>query len=586
MTDTTATRKHERPAQAHGKHEKGGRDRSGAKPFLILAIVLSATFMQLLDVSIVNVATFSIQKSLHASYSDVQLVLAGYQLAFACTLITGGRLGDIFGRRRTFLIGMAGFTLSSALCGAAVSPDMLTVSRVLQGAFSGLMFPQVLSVIQVVFEPKDRGKAFSAFGATLGLGTVLGPVVGGLLIQAALFTDPWRAIFFVNVPIGVVAFIAAFIYLPESKAPHASKLDVSGALIVAVGLGFLIYPLTVGRTDRWPLYEIAMLVASVPILLVFAVMQRNKTRRDASPLLDTGLFADRGFRVGALLSLVFFAGIPAFFFSFSLFLQAGHGFTAISAGLTTFSFSIGTAVLSARSDGIAKRLGRGVLLLGCACIALGMLAVIGTVHLTGLDPHIYDFIPSMVLCGVGLGLFVAPVSTLVLASVTPRRIGAASGSISTVQQLGGAIGVAVIGIVFFGLVGSDASKAVATEKPALTSGLAAIGVPAQYRPEILSGFEACYVGKAKAPDPTAQTATCSALAKKMLPGQTPAQHAQLAGFLQSQAIPGSNVTRRDFVDAVQLSLFYEVGIFSLAFLLVLGLPKVKLADGPPVPRGE
>ena len=221
MTDTAAAPKHVRDSGGPGKHEAapGSGKRTDVKPFVVLIIVLSATFMQLLDVSIVNVATFSIQQSLHASYSDVQLVLAGYQLAFACTLITGGRLGDIYGRRKMFMIGMLGFTATSALCGAAVNADMLTVSRVFQGAFSGLMFPQVLSVIQVTFEPKDRGKAFSVFGATLGLGTILGPVVGGLLIQADLFTDAWRSIFFVNVPIGIIALIAALIYLPESKAP-------------------------------------------------------------------------------------------------------------------------------------------------------------------------------------------------------------------------------------------------------------------------------------------------------------------------------------------------------------------------------
>lgn len=566
-----------------GRHAATGR--RGANPFVVLAVVLSATFMQLLDVSIVNVATQSIKESLHATYSDVQLVLAGYQLAFACTLITGGRLGDVFGRRRLFLIGMLGFTASSALCGAAVNAEMLIGARILQGLCSGMMFPQVLSVIQVLFQPRDRGKAFGIFGATIGLGTILGPLAGGVLIQADLFSDAWRSIFYVNVPIGVAAFIGALILLPESRAPQAARLDLPGALLVAVGLGCLVYPLTEGRNKGWPLWLDLMLLASVPLLAGFYFLQRSKTRRNASPLLDTGLFSDKAFRYGALLSLVFFAGVPPFFFTFSLFLQVGHGFSALGAGLTSFSFAVGSGLASAASDRVAKRLGRRVLSLGTAILVLGVLLVILTIHLTGSNPHTYDFAPALLVCGAGLGLFIAPVSNLILAGVTPARIGGASGAISTVQQIGGAVGVAVIGLVFFGFIGGNAAGAARDTRPALERQLVAAGLPRAATGPVTTGFAACYVSKAQAPDPDQQTAACRKVQQARTPGLSAAAGRQVAGVLQAAARPGSSVQRRDYVRSMQQSLLYEVVIFAVAGLLVLLLPRGTPGQGLP-PSGE
>jgi MFS family permease len=209
------------------------QSRAEKHPYLVLGIVLTAVFMNLLDVSIVNVAIPSIQDDLGASFAEVQLVLAGYQLAFACLLITGGRLGDIFGRKRLFIAGMALFTLASLLCGLAPSPIMLIVSRVIQGAGAGLMVPQVLAIIQVTIPPKERGKAFGIFGATIGIATILGPLVGGLLISLNLFGSDWRSIFLVNIPVGLASLLLAFRELPESKAPDAPRLDIPGAVSAA-----------------------------------------------------------------------------------------------------------------------------------------------------------------------------------------------------------------------------------------------------------------------------------------------------------------------------------------------------------------
>jgi len=220
--------------------------------WLTLIILLLAAFMNLLDVSIVNIAIPSIQRDLHASYSDVQWALAGYTLAYALVLITGGRLGDTFGRKRLFLIGVSGFTIMSALCGAAQSPGQLIAFRVVQGAMGAIMVPQVLAVIQVIFPPAERIKALAGFGVTAGLGTVSGPLIGGLLIQHNLFGLGWRPIFLINVPVGILAVIASAVLVRESRSPSPPKLDPVGVVLVSAALLLLLYPLVQGRQLGWP----------------------------------------------------------------------------------------------------------------------------------------------------------------------------------------------------------------------------------------------------------------------------------------------------------------------------------------------
>src|SRR5580700_6540523 len=267
----------------------------GADPrrWLTLTILLLAAFMNLLDVSIVNIAIPSIQRDLHASYADVQWALAGYTLAYALVLITGGRLGDTFGRKRLFLIGVTGFTIMSALCGAAQSPGMLIACRVVQGAMGAIMVPQVLAVIQVIFPPRERIKALAGFGVTAGLGTVSGPLLGGLLIQHNLFGWDWRPIFLINVPVGIVAVIASAILVRESRAPRPPKLDPVGVLLISAGLLLLLYPLVQGRELGWPTWTIASMAVSAPVFALFVLYERVKSRADGSPLVELSLFRDR-----------------------------------------------------------------------------------------------------------------------------------------------------------------------------------------------------------------------------------------------------------------------------------------------------
>src|SRR6266704_1204578 len=249
----------------------------GADPrrWLTLVILLLAAFMNLLDVSIVNIAIPSIQRDLHASYADVQWALAGYTLAYALVLITGGRLGDTFGRKRLFLIGVTGFTIMSALCGAAQSPGQLIAFRVVQGAMGGIMIPQVLAVIQVTFPPAERIKALAGFGVTAGLGTVSGPLLGGLLIQSNLLGLDWRPIFLINVPVGVLALAVSAVLVRESRAPSPPKLDPAGVALISAALLLLLYPLVQGRQLGWPSWTFVSMIASAPVFALFAGYERS-----------------------------------------------------------------------------------------------------------------------------------------------------------------------------------------------------------------------------------------------------------------------------------------------------------------------
>ena len=544
-------------------------------PFFVLAIVLTAVFVQLLDVSIVNVAIPSIQADIGASFASIQLVIAGYQLSFACLLITGARLGDIFGRKKLFMIGMSTFTIASALCGLAPNATTLVLARILQGLGSGLMFPQVLAVIQVTIPPKDRGKAFGIFGATIGIATILGPLLGGVLISANLFGTDWRAIFLVNIPIGVFALIAAYLELPDSKAPDKPRLDVPGALLISAGLFLLVYPLTEGREKGWPLWIYAMLLASIPLLVGFVLLQRSKTRREANPLLLMTLFRSQAFRAGLVLSMVFFAGIPAFFFTFSLYLQVGLGFSALHAGLTTFPFAVGSGIASARSDGLSKRLGTGVLALGAGVLAVSMVAVILALHLAGTDLHAYEIGPVLFVAGLGLGCFIAPLTNLVLAGIKGREAGSASGVLSTTQQVGGALGVALIGLVLFGLLGGHAGDAARQERGRLSTSLTAAGLPAGAAQPAVARFERCFVIRAKSPEPSRTPAGCAA----------PTGGPKAVGVAFAAA--GRQANKDNFLYAIERTLLFEVLVFGAACLLVRLLPKVEAGTlGQAQPAGE
>ncbi len=547
------------------------------QPFVVLAIVVTATFMQLVDVSIVNVAIPSIQRQLHASYAAVQLVVAGYQLGFACTLITGARLGDIYGRKRLFIIGMIGFTSASVLCGAAPNPGTLVLARVLLGVMSGLMFPQVLSIIQVTFAPEDRGRALAVVGAVIGLATIVGPLAGGGLIALNIANLDWRWIFYVNVPVGVIAGTAAFFRLHESRSPDAPRLDIPGALLVSAGLFLLVYPLTEGRQMGWPVWVLVMLGCALPAFALYAVYEARRTKQGRWPLLHVSLFKDKAFRTGSVLLVVFFAGVAPFFFVITLYLQIGFGFSALHAGLTTFPFAVGSALGSAASEKLTLKIGKRILNWGSLVLAAGMLATIAGAHAAGIHLSSWELVPALFASGVGLGLFVAPVLNLILAGIRSAAAGSASGVLSTAQQVGGVLGIAVIGVIFFGLLGSNARAATDAVTPELRNQLAAAQIPAAAADQVVAGFSTCFSDRAHSSDPTSNPPSCQQIQRRLAASPAPPATKQAVyNAVVGQAAP--DALRHDFSRTIQQTLLYEVGVYALAFVVVLFLPDVRLGN--------
>jgi EmrB/QacA subfamily drug resistance transporter len=535
--------------------------------WLTLVILLLAAFMNLLDVSIVNIAIPAIQRNLHASYADVQWALAAYTLAYAVVLITGGRLGDAYGRKRLFLIGVTGFTIMSALCGAAVSPGMLIGCRIIQGAMGAIMIPQVLSVIQVIFPSAERIKALAAFGVTAGLGTVSGPLLGGLLTQHDLFGLDWRPIFLINVPVGIVAVAASAVLVRESRAPRRPRLDPGGVLLITAALLLLLYPLVEGRQLGWPAWTFVAMAASVPAAALFVWYERVKDRRDGSPLVQLSLFGQRAFSIGIAIAITFFLGVTSFALILTLFLQIGLSFTPLHAGLTFLPFSGGVLVASAAAARLAPRFGRGVTMTGALVMAAGMAGLIATVARYGAAVTTPELVPGLIVAGLGMGTVLAPLADILLAGVDRQHAGSASGLFNTGIQLGASIGVALIGVIFFGLLGSQSGPAAAATAPQLRAGLAAAAVPAGTAGRIQDQFGACLHGRLVAADPTVTPAACRLASPAGTARPLPPAVQQLL------ASAGGAASRRDFAATLERTLWFQVGVFVLSFLLMLALPR-------------
>jgi EmrB/QacA subfamily drug resistance transporter len=421
--------------------------------WIAVVVLLFASFMDLLDTTIVNVALPSIEKDLNATAAQLEWIVSGYVLSFAVILITGGRLGDIFGRKRLFLIGVTGFTLASVSCAGATSGDMLVVSRLVQGGFGAIMIPQVLSIIQVLFAPKERAGVFGALGAISGLAAVAGPLIGGILVTQNAFELGWRSVFIINVPVGVLLFIAASIWIPESRAEKRVRLDVPGVLLISGALFAVVYGLIEGRALGWPVGIWIMMGASPVLLLVFIRYQRLRDERTGSALVPPSLFRSRGYSAGAITQFTFSASIGGFFLILVLYLQIGLGFSAISAALATLPFSIGALVGSGVAVPLGPRLGRQLIFVGALAQIGGYLWIRHIVEAQANALTGTDLIAPMAIAGLGLTLLVVPLTDVSLAQTSIANAGAASGVLGTFQQVGSAIGVAVVGVVFFGIVG-------------------------------------------------------------------------------------------------------------------------------------
>lgn len=417
-----------------------------------LGATLLATFMVLVDTSIVNNAAPALQADLGASSGQLQLVLSAYLLAYAALLITGGRLGDLCGRKRMFLVGVAGFALSSALCGLAPSPVALIAFRVLQGATAALLVPQVSALIQVEFPPHERGTAFGLLGAVVGVGAVTGPLLGGLLLALDLWGLGWRPIFLINVPVGAVALVLAARLVRESRAAERRRLDLGGVGLAAAALTLLLATLIEGRRWGWFPWATLGLAGGLMLAALFVLDQRRKARQGVALLVEPALFGDRAFRLGLPASLVFFAGVYSFFLALTICLQAGLGRTALEAALLIAPFQSAALVSSLLSARVARRLGPRVLPLGASLLCLGVAGVIAVLLWADEAVLGWFLLPVLLGGGAGFGLVIGPLATLVLGGVGSERAASGAGVLATAQQVGGALGIAVVGTILFGQV--------------------------------------------------------------------------------------------------------------------------------------
>jgi hypothetical protein len=375
-------------------------------------------------------------------------------------------------------------------------------------------------------------------------------------------------IFLVNLPIGIAALVAAFVLLRESRAPRARRLDVLGMLIISAALGLLTYPLVEGRDQGWPAWAFVMLVLSVPAFWLFAAYERAKARRDGSPLIDLSMFRDRAFSSGTLLSAVFFSAIPAFFLIFSLTLQIGLGYSPLHAGLTTVPWAVGTSLSSAMSVRLAPRLGKRILIVGLVVLIIGMGSIILTMRARGAGLDGPELIPALFVGGLGMGCIIAPLINIILAGISLGDAGAASGVLTTTQQIGGAMGVAVVGVIFFGLIGGQADGAVASVVPQLRTELAAAHLSPTAVDADVQRFEVCFRDRAHASDPAVTPPSCLGV-------QTTGSGPVAAAFQRAStaALAG------DFENSLERSLLYPITVFALCLLLVFAIPSPKRRAG-------
>jgi EmrB/QacA subfamily drug resistance transporter len=417
-----------------------------------LPVVLIAPFMVVLDFFIVNVAIPSIQSRLHAGSGAVEWVIAGYGLTFAIGLIIGGRLGDRFGRRRMFCLGLLLFTLASVGCGLASSPSLLVGARVGQGLAAALLMPQALAILGVIYEGARRVQAFSIYGMALGLAAVSGQLIGGALIQADVAGLGWRTVFLINLPIGVLGLLLAPRLVPESRAEGAPRLDLTGAGLVTLALTATVLPLIEGRSHGWPAWTWISLAVSPVLLYGLARHQRWLGRRGGDPLLQPRLFRERAFTVGLIAQLAFFSSMASFFLVFALYLQQGRGLDPLQAGLVFTIMAGAYVVASAQAPQLEARVGRTLPITGAVVLAAGHGLLAATVLDIGTGHTVALLAPALLLIGTGMGLVLTPLTNTVLATLAPASAGAASGALTTMQQIGNALGVAITGVIFYGAI--------------------------------------------------------------------------------------------------------------------------------------
>lgn len=558
----------------HSAHHHASKFTSRQRTIALIIVAL-AFVMDLLDTTIVNIAIPSIQADLGASYATIQWLIAGYSLAFATLLISGGRMGDVFGYKKLFMVGVAGFTFASLMNGLAWNSEGLIVFRLIQGAMAALMVPQVMSMMQVMYKPSERAGVMGIFGALAGIAASLGPVIGGILIHFNIFGLDWRPIFLINVPVGIFALFMAQRYLPDGKSPHPLHLDLTGTALVVVALFLLVFPLIQGRELDWPSWVFLMMAAAVPVLALFGKWLYHKDKKDHSALIPPVLLRVKTFLTGLLVNVIFQGAMAGFFLPFTLLLQIGLGYEVIKAALTGIPVAVGISLaIGLFGQKLIPKLGRYAMTFGTVVMALGLYVLYYFVHRHGLDTTPWEFAPGLLITGLGMGLIMSPIFAVVLTDVDHKHAGAASGVMNAVQQLGSAIGVAIIGVFFFGQLTSHASASFDSASPQIREQLSAAAIPKPVQDSIIDGAKQCFVDRNDQKDMSVIPESCKKLELPTnLKNLTPEQQIVQKNIGDTITASVKQANTDNFISAFRVGLFYEATLIGLTFLLSFLLPR-------------
>ncbi|MFI0451909.1 MFS transporter [Actinomadura sp. 6N118] len=436
--------------------------------WLGLFAILTATLMNLLDASIVNVALPVIRTDLGGSYATLQWIAASYTLVLAMGLLTGGRLGDMYGRYRMLMYGLAGFLAASVLCGIAWSPGSLVTGRVLQALFAALMVPQCFGLIRDLFPGEEQAKAWGVFGPSIGLASILGPVMAGLLIKADLFGSGWRMIFLINLVLGAFTLVAGRRSLPRAGGDRTGGLDLVGTGLAGLAMALLVYPLIQGREHGWPAWTFLMLAASVVVFVVFAWQQVHRKAAGAAPLIELSVFARRSYTSGVLFVIVFLGALMGFSLAVGLMLQLGLHYSPIGASLAMAPWAIGAFAGSA-VGAMAPQLGRKSLHIGLTIMAVGTVGLLLVFDTSGIGLGSWNLLVPLLICGIGMGMIFVPMYDIIMGEIQDHEVGTAAGALESFQQLGAALGVAALGTVFFDRFTDPARDLTALKQGALAA---------------------------------------------------------------------------------------------------------------------
>ncbi|MEN0015878.1 MAG: MFS transporter, partial [Solirubrobacteraceae bacterium] len=455
--------------------------------WLVFTAVLIADVMDLVDSTITNVGGPTIRADLGGGQPLLQWLAAAYTLAFAVFLITGSRLGDLFGRRRLFLIGAAGFITMSALCSLAWSPGSLIALRVLQGSFGALMIPQGFGMMTEIFQDDEMAKVFGVFGPVMGLSSVVGPILGALLIDANLFDTGWRLVFLINVPLGLIALYFGWRHMPRNVVAPGGGIDPVGMLLIGAASLGLIYPLIEGREKGWPAWTFVILALGVVIAVGFVLWERRRPTDNA--LVQFSLLKNVSFTSSMAVAVFFFAAVSGIMLVLALFWQVGEGRTPIQSAVALAPLSIGMVIGMIASFALIEKLGRKLVQIGMVVTALGLLAMAASIH-GSQHPSAWTLVPAVALVGAGMGQVFGQLFDVALASLSEHEVGSATGVLNALQQLSFSFGVAAVGTLFFDLLDvphlpSDALAITALVSiiPLAFSFVLAFRLPAKPRPE-------------------------------------------------------------------------------------------------------